>query len=44
MQESDTVRVPYDRLRQAGATLEVIYDAELNCYYDPRTEKYYQLV
>ena len=28
----------------AGEELDLVYDACLNCYYDPRTMKYYEIV
>jgi hypothetical protein len=28
----------------AEDSLEVVYDPSLNCYFDPRTQQYYQLV
>ncbi|EDV28988.1 uncharacterized protein TRIADDRAFT_52410 [Trichoplax adhaerens] len=31
-------------LRQTGEVLDLLYDSQLNCYFDPKTYKYYELI
>lgn len=41
--ENARMRSPSSELSEEGDMLELMYDPVLNCYYDPHTDKYYEL-